>query len=341
MSSPLDRLLQQAARRAAGLPTGQRLDWIAHHSLFQLADDATLNPSSRKRITDLKREVEARNRMLLWHCQDILGALEGVDVLPLKGIYLLDNIYSADLGSRVLSDIDLMVPVEHLDDALARLSSTLGFLETGASRDLRRFHPHSRLKKDGLALELHTRLAVKHIGSSDWAALSPHRGQFLRREVHLLDDETNLVYMICHLVKHGPFYCLKWVTDILCWMEIRRPDPMVTLDRARDLRAEVTFMAGIRALRQMLGGSSMPGFPTLPLGIVRQQRMRACEATAWRAAYSDPMDTAAADSRWKRNLAALLLADDGWESARFFMLKAGELISRLRATGYGPRQPGV
>ena len=328
MSSPLDRLSQLAARRVGELPSRRRLDWITHHNIFRLADCETLDPALRAQISAKEREVEARNRMLIWRCQDLLEVLEVVDVVPLKGIYFLDNIYADSLGSRVLSDIDLLIPGDQLEEALTRLSSQLGYRETDSSRASRSFYPHCRLVGDGLPLELHTKLAVKFIGLSDWTALSPVTAEFFGRKVHVLDDETNLVYMVCHFVKHGPFYCLKWVADILLWLEQRRPDPILTLERARALHAEVAFVAGIRVVRALLGGSCFPGFANQAESARHQRRIQICEAAVWRGAVRDPMNTAAADSSWRRNLAALLLADDGRESARFLGLKARELMRR-------------
>ena len=328
MPSPLERLSQLAARQVGKLPSRRRLDWITHHNIFRLADDETLHPTLRAQISDKEREVEARNRMLIWRCQDILDVLGVVDVVPLKGIYFLDNIYADSLGSRVLSDIDLLVPADQLDEAVSRLAAQLGYHETDSSRASRRFHPHSRLVGDGLPLELHTKLAVKFIGLSDWTVLSPVPAEFLGRGAHVLDDETNLVYMVCHFVKHGPFYCLKWVVDILRWLELRRPDPSSSLERARALCAEVAFVAGIRVIRGLLGGSCFPGFVNQAESAGQRRRIRICEAAVWGGAVRDPMNTAAADSSWRRNLAALLLADVGRESARFLGLKARELLQR-------------
>ena len=328
MPGPIDSLLRRAGRRAASLPSRHQLDWIAHHSLFRLAHDESLDAELRARIAGLERDVEARNRALLWRCEDILDALDGLDVVPLKGVYFLDTIYADRLGERVLSDIDLMVPEPQIEDALSRLASRLGYRETRVSLKTHRFQPHRRVEHDGLALELHNKLTIKHIGSSDWTTVAPIAGSFLGRELQVLDDATQLVYLVSHLVKHGPFYSLKWVIDIVLWLERCRPDPQLILERARSLRAEVVFVAGIRALRSLLGAACFAGFPSQPRRLGGRGRVRLNEATVWRATYRNPMDTSTADSSWKRNLAALLLVDSGVDSARFLALKTSEHLRR-------------
>ena len=62
----------------------------------------------------------ARNTVMLHHAAAILNALkaEGIDVIVLKGLFLVENIY-ASIGLRTFSDLDLLVRRERLADALS------------------------------------------------------------------------------------------------------------------------------------------------------------------------------------------------------------------------------
>lgn len=69
----------------------------------------------------------ARNMRMLHHAGQILSALKaaGIEVIVLKGLYLVENIY-AGIGLRVFGDIDLLVRKERLADALG-LMQGLGY----------------------------------------------------------------------------------------------------------------------------------------------------------------------------------------------------------------------
>lgn len=68
-----------------------------------------------------------RNEILLQEYADLCSIFNdcNVQVAPLKGIYLLQNLYS-DLGSRLLGDIDLLVHYQD-ENEINRIMLDLGY----------------------------------------------------------------------------------------------------------------------------------------------------------------------------------------------------------------------
>ena len=88
-------------------------------------------------------ENSRRNRALRLQLRHVAGQLNEIGIEPvlLKGaIRLVDGLYR-DPGSRVMRDLDLLVPCERLSDAVARLAS-VGYSFTQDAAELPEQHRH-------------------------------------------------------------------------------------------------------------------------------------------------------------------------------------------------------
>ena len=104
--------------------------------------------------------TSATRSMLMLHAAgDILGALkaQGLDVIGLKGLYLVENVYR-DISMRTFSDLDLLVRKNDLDTAIGCLKGLGYALETyyssqDVNRDIKHAPPMS--KPGGPYVEVH------------------------------------------------------------------------------------------------------------------------------------------------------------------------------------------
>jgi len=87
-----------------------------------------LPPEVKDSLRERYLAVTARNMVMLHHAAEILKALKaaGVEVIVLKGLYLVENIY-ASIGLRIFGDIDLLLRKESLVDALTVMQG-LGYV---------------------------------------------------------------------------------------------------------------------------------------------------------------------------------------------------------------------
>ncbi|HEX2164294.1 MAG TPA: nucleotidyltransferase family protein [Thermoanaerobaculia bacterium] len=323
MTTPLARFHDRAAAWAAALPDEAAADLLLGHGLYVLAGHPRLAEPVRRRLAEAGRRNLAANLFAVHRFGEVRDRLAGLDVCPLKGIHLLDTVYRADPGERRLGDLDLLVRRADADAAVAALAG-LGLVE--------KRHPGAdeapeRVLDDGrLAVELHTRLGIKHGPRSTWEDLSPAPGTLHGRPVHLLDAETTLVHLVAHWVKHGPFVDLRWSEDVLRWAAAG-VDGERALTVARRLGAARSLVAGVRALRQAAGDELLPGVPaTLPglagRAIVWNERL------VWRLDPADPFAAGRRSTPLARNLTAVLLADRAADAAAFVAAKRRELTAR-------------
>ena len=179
-------------------------------------------------------------------CQHALGEQP---VCPLKGIYLLDTVYARDPEHRPLTDLDLLVRPEDAEQAVRRLSDTLGLDTPTASTPSR--HPWlARTLSDGSTIvDLHTTLSPVHAEAGAWSALAPQPARIHGRRAYVLDDATTLVHLVTHLVRHGPFVRLGWVEDVLRLLGAGAGDGAGRLEEsveiARRLGNRRAFLAGL------------------------------------------------------------------------------------------------
>lgn len=323
--SPLDRFHDRAAARAAALPPDAAFTWLDAHGLLALRRHPGLAPGLRRRLDEAARRNLAANLWAIHRFGEVVEALAGLDVCPLKGIHLLDTVYRHDPGERRLGDLDLLLRRRDVEAAVARLAP-LGLGELPGSRRTAAFWPERVLGDGRLAVELHTRLGIKHGARSAWEEVEPVAGEVHGRRVWLLDRETTLVHLVAHWVKHGPFVELRWAEDVLR-QAASGVDGAAALARARRLGAARTLVAGVRALRAAAGDDLLPGVPaTLPgaagRAIARNERR------VWRLDAGDPFAVGERSTPLARNVTALLLADRPADAAGFLLAKARELLAR-------------
>lgn len=284
-----------------------------------------LPPALRARLVGRLRDNAAQNLYAVARFQAVVDALEGIPVCPLKGIHLLGTIYREDPECRVLGDLDLLVPRDRVDEAVARLGP-LGLEETPLSHRIREVSPERFLTDGRLPVELHTRLGVKHGARSAWEDLRPRPGRVHGRQAFTLDRETTLVHLVAHLVKHRPFSRLGWVEDVLRWIR-RGVDAGGALARARELGALRSFVAGVGILRRALGPAGLPAVSGDALRPPGHLAVRLHERLVWGDLLRDPW-SAGPGRPLGRTLSVLLLADRPGDLGGFLRTKLAERWQR-------------
>ena len=320
-----ERFHAAVLERAAELGAPAAAEWIGGHGLLAICRHPELDERVRDLLRPRLRYTAATNMLLVARFREVVDSLAGIPVCPVKGIHLLEAVYREDPESRVLGDLDLLVPPERLDEAVARLAA-VGFEENPVSWRIQEVSPQRLLSDGRVVVELHDRLAIKHIGRSTWEEAEPKPGRLHGWEVHLLDRETTLVHLVCHLVKHRPFSRLGWVEDVLRWIELG-VDGESALERAWELGALTAFVAGVRALRQGIGPVGLTAVPELPRDAAGRLAVRLNERLVWRDLGTGRWGGGAGSSLG-RTLSALLLADRAADRGRFLRAKLAELWRR-------------
>jgi len=102
---------------------------------------------------------EARNKAILKQLQRIANIFSEIGVKPilLKGAAALSEEYYNDIGARVMSDIDILVPEDKLFECVELLESKGGYKAIDTTRELFSSHHWRRLysEEGTAALELH------------------------------------------------------------------------------------------------------------------------------------------------------------------------------------------
>lgn len=322
---PRATLYRRAAERVAGLADGEAAEWIAEHGLLSMARWEGLSEGVRERLRERAREIAAYNLYAVSRFRELVDALDDVPVCALKGIHLLGTVYRRDPESRLLSDLDLLVPASRIGEVVARLA-TLGLEELPVSRRIEGVSPHRIVADERLVVEVHTRLGFKHAARSEWDDVAPRETRLHDRSVFVLDRETTLVHLVAHFVKHRPFSRLGWVEDVLRWTE-PGVDGRRALARARDLGAYRSFVAGARVLRAALGPLGLDEVPDRPPRAADRVVIQIHERLLWRDLVVDPW-RAGPGSAGGRTLTALLLSDGMTDASGFLRTKVVELLRR-------------
>lgn len=320
----LAALRAAAVERMTEMEADAAAEWLVGQGLLSVARDARLALRLRELLAGRLKEVAARNLFLAAQLGEVVAALDGIPVCPLKGIYLLETIYRCDPECRVLRDLDLLVPEGRVDEAVERLEGA-GFAESPSSRRLRGATAERSLERAGVVVEVHGRLGIKHGWPSAWEDVAPWPEARPGGASWVLDRETTLVHLVCHFVKHRPFSRLVWAEDVLRWIG-RGVDAPRALARARDLGAERSFLAGLRILGRALGPLGLPAVEA-SAGPAGRLAVWLNERLLWRGLAERP--AAAGEGRPAgRTVSALLLADGMADRARFLRAKLAEVRRR-------------
>jgi hypothetical protein len=313
-------------QRISGLEPAAAVRWLAGHGLLGLARSETLPHPVRTGLRPLLRVNAVQNLHLVKRFREIVDVLAGIPVCPLKGVFLLDRIYRHEPESRVIGDLDLLVPEGSLPDAVDALERA-GLRESAVSLRLGPAAAQRELHDEGgLLVELHARLSFKHGIASTWDDLAPVPAVVHSRDLFALDRETTLVHLVTHLVRHRPLSRLRWVEDVLRWQE-GGLDAERTLAVARRLGAHRTLIAGTRVLRRAFGspgspdGGILPGVPS-SAGWPGQAALLANERLLWRDLGETLPREPSEGSRLGRTLSALLLADSLGDAVAFLRAKS-------------------
>jgi hypothetical protein len=136
-----------------------------------------------------------------------------VDVIPLKGIYLIDSYYD-NIAHRQLSDIDLLVRENQLETVC------LYFLKNGfememymptKSAKVSRTPAPYKFSKNGLVIDLHVGLTYIYDNcqfemDEVWSGAKKYEREYF--EMNPLD---HLVYLFAHLIKHFDYRNCKLI----------------------------------------------------------------------------------------------------------------------------------
>ena len=300
--------------------------YLIRHGLLAVTDYPQLPAALRPPLAVASQRNAAANLLRVARYQAIAEALAGFPFAPLKGIHLLDTVYRDDPENRVLTDLDLLVRERDTAAVLDRLDA-LGYRESAASRRVAA-HRHERVLSDGsLTVEVHTRLGIKHGPRSAWRELAPKPGgQVHGRPCYLLDDDTTLVHLVTHFVKHGPYTRLAWAEDIvrLCEPAGGGIDTGRAVEIARRLGAERSFTAGVGALSALVGKDFLAAVP----GRDDDRLLRLHERLVWSHLATRPLLCGFASNAARRNLSAVLLADRPGDAKDFLVSKGVELKQR-------------
>lgn len=328
-----EALYRRAAERVAGMAQDAAAAWLAGHGLLSMASWEGLAGGVRERLRERGRRTAAYNLFLVSRFREAVAALEGIPVCALKGIHLLDAVYRDDPGSRALADVDLLVPADRMEEAIERLAAALGLEEEPLSRRVRRVSPERILAGRSFALELHERLGYKHGWASAWEDVAPVPERVHGCPVHVLDRETALVHLVTHLVKHRPFSRLVWAEDVVRWAE-GGADGGRAVAVARRMGGLRSFVAGVRALRSLVGEGFLPGVPAT-VGGLGGRLLLANERWLWADLRGGRLPAPAASATGRDRptggravVSALLLADRPADALRVVGVKAAEVLLR-------------
>jgi hypothetical protein len=304
---------------ASKMPEELAAEWLRRHGLLGFADTEALPSSVRDALKAQRSTQRALNTLIVWKFQEIVDALEGIPVCALKGVHLLELLYSEDWGIRPLMDLDLLIPVEAVDDAVHVLTRELGFVEDSDSYRLRFRSHHRLLKSPELNLELHYKLAIKHGRRSDWNVVQPVQVVLHERNVHVLKKEVLFVHLVSHFVKHGPYACLKWAEDIVRLLDLGLNWEQVVTE-SRQLGAHRSLAAGLRMIARVCDETDLFAgvMETSPFdGLL----IRLNEQLFWRESCLSGVKGGSPPSRFQRGAVALLLSDSWVDAFKFIMLK--------------------
>ncbi|MCD6291042.1 MAG: nucleotidyltransferase family protein [Anaerolineae bacterium] len=325
--------IQRIAERR-GTSLGADWDWVVEdpdlRSLLPLIhyafpDDALpLSDAARQRCAQAYYHTASRNTLIyqeLSRVLDILGASPPIPVILIKGSALALTLYP-NIGLRPMSDVDMLVPEDRLDEAVERLQAS------GYTRPVPEMVPglnrlvghHVGLTSSGKAplyVEVHWTLVAGRHGrytpSMEWFwshtepvsmgdATKPRTGPSLPDSPLTLSPTAHLPYLAAHLMlQHGEARSQTlWFYDID--LMIRRWGGRIDWDdllqHAQEFRWAAALHAALRGVRERFG-TPLPERVLDRLDVMSDEesaRLVRRKATPWRTRLPGVLNTMAAMS---------------------------------------------
>ena len=229
----------------------QRLMPLVYRNLEKTSDP--LIPSLR----GIYRHTWLKNQRFLQKVQQIVGALQaaGVDTIALKGIPL-SLLYYGDMGVRLMSDLDVLVPTSQADAAIQVLQQKpLQFKRSDFDYRYRRIiHAMHMQDSNNIDMDLHWNLIVQHVyADADkpfWAARQPltlANGL----QTHVLSPTHQVFHNLVHGFGWAGKPAIRWLAD--SYVIYTKPDITIDwhglLDLAEHYQLVVPIQQGLRVLQ--------------------------------------------------------------------------------------------
>ena len=161
----------------------------------------------------------------------------GIEVIPLKGIYLASEVYR-DIALREMSDIDILVRKKNLD-AVEDILDELGFISLQQNKDPvfeKGHHLRYIIEESGLLIEVHWDLMDPDDSVQvDIDALWDRSGSQddAGKNVRALSPEDLLLHLSVHLANHTFFLGLRGLYDLAMTIDVFMK--VIDWDRLYDL----------------------------------------------------------------------------------------------------------
>ena len=223
----------------------------------------------RRGVAEFRDEYAAAAIMAERRAQilrDVLRAFadRGIEAAMLKGVSFLGNIYP-DVAERPMNDIDLLVRVTQLPDAIEALKA-LGFQRTGFERKLSDYYHAIVFNRDDMMVELHRnimqRLRMRMPLDDVWARTRPDdQGSGARR----LERVDELLMCMIHISRHElAVPAINFVDVRRLWQRLDETQRIELRDRARDYRVGRAIDAVLGMTELLAAGSA--GTPRVGAG---------------------------------------------------------------------------
>lgn len=200
-----------------------RLLPLVYHNLLRLGlDDPFMG-----RLKGVYRRFWCENQTLFFTMQPVLQSLHdgGIDILILKGAPLVLSYYG-NHALRPMSDIDIVVPMRQLTEAVDLLKSQGWVFYLDNSEDVHRYFHALQCEKGDLQLDVHFHFLRECVTETAdrwfWDDVEP--AEFQGMPVVQLGPTALLLHTIVHGVRWNYEPPIRWIPDALLILRQRSAD---------------------------------------------------------------------------------------------------------------------